>query len=322
MPQEEYKTDVLICGAGASGLALGIELARRNIAFALIDKAPEPFRGSRGKGLQPRSLEVFEDMGVIDRICALATLHTPVRNYRGTGYTDEPALPDASNPAEPYGAPLMLPQFLTEAVLRERLAELGHHVQFGHELLAFTQDEEGVTARIATPQGEEQLRARYLAGTDGGRSLVRHVLNIDFPGETLNVRAIAADVEADGVARDAWHRWGVTRETALWLCPLPGTGLFQLQAPIGMQEEPDLTAAGLNAMVAARTGRTDIHVRSVNWASAYGMSARLAGRYRQGRVFLVGDAAHIHPPTGGQGLNTSLQDSYNLGWKFAAVLHG
>jgi hypothetical protein len=164
---------------------------------------------------------------------------------------------------------------------------------------------------------------RYLIGADGGRSLVRHTLGIGFPGKTLGVRAVVADIVLTGLERDAWHRFhdgAMDRQMAL--CPLAGTELFQLQAPIPLEGEVDLTAEGLTAMVADRTGRNDIRVQSVHWASAYSMNARLADRYRTGRVFLIGDAAHIHPPTGGQGLNTSVQDAYNLGWKLAAVVGG
>jgi 2-polyprenyl-6-methoxyphenol hydroxylase-like FAD-dependent oxidoreductase len=311
-------TDVLICGAGAAGLALAIDLARRGADFRLIEKENAPFRGSRGKGIQPRSQEVFEDYGILDRLFATGGPYPPVRQYRPDGsFADEP-LSDAAGPTphEPYCAPLMVPQFLTEAVMRERLAELGHRPEFGRELTDFSPDDEGVTARV----GEETVRARYLVGTDGGRSFVRHVLGVDFPGETLGVRAIVADVELDGIGRDAWHRFGAGPEQIL-LCPLAGTPLFQVQGPVPLAGDVDLTAAGLTALVAERTGR-NIVIRSVNWASAYTMNARLADRYRLGRAFLAGDAAHIHPPTGGQGLNTSVQDSYNLGWKLAAVLGG
>jgi hypothetical protein len=128
-------------------------------------------------------------------------------------------------------------------------------------------------------------------------------------------------VVLEGFGRDAWHRFGSQREQVL-ICPLAGTDLFQVQAPVPLEGDVDLSADGLAAMIAARTGRRDIAVQSVAWASAYSMNARLADRYRDGRVFLAGDAAHIHPPTGGQGLNTSVQDAYNLGWKLAAVLAG
>jgi FAD binding domain len=200
--------------------------------------------------------------------------------------------------------------------MRERLVELGHQPEFGRELTGFSQDPEGVTALV----GGDIVRAGFLVGTDGGRSFVRQSLGIDFPGETLRARAIVADVELEGIGRDAWHRFGSGMRQIL-LCPLAGTDLFQVQGPVPLAGEVDLSAEGLTAMVAERTGR-DIAIRSVTWASAYSMNARLADRYQVGRVFLAGDAAHIHPPTGGQGLNTSVQDSYNLGWKLAAVLGG
>ncbi len=217
----------------------------------------------------------------------------------------------------------MVPQFLTEGVMRERLLELGHRPEFASELIGFEQDETGVTARLKGISGEETIRARWLVGADGGRSFVRHALDIGFPGKTLGVRAIVADVILTGLDRDAWHRFGdgdMQRQIAI--CPLAGTDLFQIQGPIPLEGEVDLSAAGLTALVKERTGRNDIEVHSVSWASAFHMNARLADRYRLGRVFLVGDAAHTHPPTGGQGLNTSVQDAYNLGWKLAAATAG
>jgi len=310
--------DVLICGAGAAGLSLAIDLARRGVDFRLIEKAQTPFHGSRGKGLQPRSQEVFEDYGIVDRLYATGGPYPPIRLHSPNGNFVDAPLGDAPgpSPAEPYGAPLMVPQFLTEAVMRERLAELGHRPEFGRELTGFDQDADGVTAQV----GNDVLRARYLVGTDGGRSVVRHALGVDFPGETLGVRAIVADVELEGIDRDAWHRFG-SGAHQISLCPLAGTPLFQIQAAAPLDGDVDVTAAGLTALVAERTGLT-IVVHSVTWASVYSMNARLADRYRVGRVLLAGDAAHIHPPTGGQGLNTSVQDSYNLGWKLAAVLGG
>ncbi|MBB2699196.1 UNVERIFIED_ORG: hypothetical protein GGI66_003878 [Rhizobium esperanzae] len=232
-------------------------------------------------------------------------------------------LREEPTPAEPYHLPLMVPQFLTEGVMRERLTELGHRPEFGCELTGFEQDEAGVTARIKGQSGEETIRVRWLVGADGGRSLVRRALDIGFPGKTLGVRAIVADVLLTGLDRDAWHRFGEgDMQRQLALCPLAGTNLFQIQGPVPLDGEIDLSAAGLTALVSERSGRNDIHVQSVSWASAFNMNARLADRYRLGRVFLVGDAAHTHPPTGGQGLNTSIQDAYNLGWKLAAVTAG
>ncbi|MFM0151994.1 FAD-dependent oxidoreductase [Paraburkholderia sediminicola] len=317
--------DVLICGAGTAGLTLAIELARRGVSFRLLDKMDGPFRGSRGKGIQPRTQEVFEDIGIIDRVVAAGGMYPPQREYREDGsYTESDVVEQASaTPAEPYRLPLLVPQFLTESVMRERLAELGHRVEYGCELAGVEQGKDGVAARIAAQTGEQIIQARYLVGADGGRSFVRTALGIDFPGKTLGVRAVVADIFLTGLKRDAWHRFNEgSMEQQLALCPLAGTELFQLQAPIPLEGDVDLSAAGLATMVAERTSRDNIHVHSVSWASAYTMNARLADRYRDGRVFLVGDAAHIHPPTGGQGLNTSVQDAYNLGWKLAAVIAG
>ncbi|MEJ5021067.1 FAD-dependent oxidoreductase [Ochrobactrum vermis] len=320
-----FTADVLICGAGASGLTLAIELARRGVSFRLIEKQEGPFRGSRGKGIQPRTQEIFEDLGILDRVVAAGGIYPPVCAYRKDGSHAEKDIgerPDPT-PAEPYHIALMIPQFRTEEIMRERLTELGHEVEFGCELVDFEQDADGVMARLADADGGQTVRARYLVGADGGRSFVRDALCVGFPGKTLGVRAIVADVELTGLGRDAWHQFNDgDMERMVVICPLAGTDLFQLQAPIPPDGEADLSAEGLGRMIGERTGRGDILVRSVSWASAYAMNARLADRYRVGRVFLVGDAAHIHPPTGGQGLNTSVQDAYNLGWKLAAVLGG
>ena len=168
----------------------------------------------------------------------------------------------------------MLPQFMTEGVMRERLAELGHHPEFGCQLTGVAQDPAGVSARIAGPIGEETVRARYLVGSDGGRSFVRQALDIGFPGETLGARAVVADVMLEGLGRDAWHRFNA-RSTGqqIMLCPLMGTDLFQVRAAIPLEGDVDLSAEGLTEMVATRTGRQDIFVRSVSWASAYSMNA-------------------------------------------------
>ncbi|WP_250625963.1 FAD-dependent oxidoreductase [Pinirhizobacter soli] len=322
---QHFSADVLICGAGAAGLTLAIDLARRGVSFRLIEKMEGPFRGSRGKGIQPRTQEVFEDLGILDRVVAAGGLYPPQREYRADGsYTDSLIMAhEAPTPAEPYHLPLLVPQFLTEGLMRERLAELGHRPTFGCELVGFAQDEHGVTVRLASPTGEEVVRVRYLVGADGGRSFVRHALGIDFPGKTLGVRAVVADVALTGLGREVWHRFNEgAMDAQMSLCPLAGTDLFQLQAPIPREGDIDLSAEGLSTMVTQRTGRDDIRIHSVSWASAFSMNARLADRYRVGRSFLIGDAAHVHPPTGGQGLNTSVQDAYNLGWKLAAVVGG
>lgn len=318
-------TEVLICGAGAAGLTLAIDLARRGVRLRLIDQLPEPFPGSRGKGIQPRTQEVFEDFGVIDRIAAAGGVYPPQRSHAvdGTSVDSQEFVIAHPTPEEPYRTPLLVPQFRTEAVLRDRLAEFSVTPEYASMLTGFNRDEDGVTARVNTRDGERVIRCRYLVGGDGGRSFVRQALDIGFPGKTLGVHAIVADVGLDGLARDAWHRFNDgAMDRQVVLCPLPHSALFQLQAPIPLDGNPDLSVTGLQAFLDARIPGNTIRVDAVTWASAYSMNARLADHYRVGRVLLMGDAAHIHPPTGGQGLNTSVQDAYNLGWKLAATLNG
>jgi hypothetical protein len=160
-------------------------------------------------------------------------------------------------------------------------------------------------------------------GTDGGRSLVRRALDVGFPGDSLGVRFICADTILEGLDSDVWHQFNVMgSDQWLAVAPLQGTGIFQLQGPVPLEGDVDLSADGLQEMIATRSGRNDILIRSVRSASAYAPSARLADHFQVGRVFIAGDAAHTHSPAGAQGLNTSLQDTYNRGWKLAAVLGG
>lgn len=322
---KSFTVDVLVCGAGAAGLTMAIELARRGVSFLLIEKIAHPFHGSRGKGIQPRTQEIFEDLGVLDKVVAAGGIYPMMRIYGADSSYIEKDFGPRPEPtvSEPFFIPLMIPQFKTEQILRDRLAEFGAAVEFGSELIGFEQDDDGVNVRLSRHSGDETLRVQYLVGADGGRSFVRHALALDFPGKTLQQRAMVADVALTGLDESWWHQFGhADMQRMLSICPLRGTNLFQLQAPVPQEGEIDLSVEGLQKLVADRTGRDDIRLSAVSWASVFQMNARLAERYRKGRVFLTGDAAHIHPPTGGQGLNTSLQDAYNLAWKLAAVLRG
>ncbi len=319
--------DVLICGAGGSGLTLAIELARRSISFQIIEKLPAPFEGSKGKGLQPRSLEIMEDLGVVDRIYAQGWAEFIIRRYGEDGKSFEDLLMQESsfrNPSEPYGSMIFIPQFSTEAILRERLLELGHSVYFGTELTAFEDQGESVRCELENGKGLTPIEARYLIACDGGKSFVRKTLGLSFEGNFLDAPPfLAADVEAEGVSRDVQHRWGThDRLKTFSIGALPRTKLFSIQGALQDQDDKYLGKDGLTQLAQERTGNRDIKITKVTWAATFRFSARLVESYRRGRVFLCGDAAHVHPPTGGQGLNTSLQDAYNLGWKLASVLEG
>ncbi|MET9264245.1 FAD-dependent oxidoreductase [Amycolatopsis sp. NPDC004079] len=310
---------VLIAGAGPTGLTLACELARRGVAFRLIEASPALRPGSRGKGLQPRSLEVFDDLGVIDRILANGQAAMPIRLTSPDGQTSGGPTYE-ERPDVPYPATVITPQWRVEETLGLRLAELGGTVEFGTALESFDQSADAVTAVLRTSDRTETVRAEWLIGCDGGRGVVRKQAGIAFEGETdERIRMIVADLAVDGLDRDAWHMWRC-EEGFVSLCPLPSTDLFQYQAPI--LGESDLDLATLQTIFDRRSGRADIRLHTPEWTSVWRSNTRLADRYREGRVFLAGDAAHVHSPAGGQGMNTGIQDAHNLGWKLATGAPG
>jgi 2-polyprenyl-6-methoxyphenol hydroxylase-like FAD-dependent oxidoreductase len=307
-----YETQVIIVGAGPTGLTLGIELARRSISFRLIDAEQGPRSGSRGKGIQPRTLEVFEDLGVIGAILEAGTLYPRLRVHLGPLALRLGRMGGRKQATEhvPYPNLWLVPQYRTEEILRQRLAELGGQVEFGKAFERVSAGEHGVEVQLSTG---ELVRAEYLVGCDGGHSAVRKALGLTLRGETLDTEsAFIADVKVEGLDHTDWHVWPFARGGAIALCPLPEPSLFQLM----LSREP---AEGIEEAVQRVSG---CRVMQVVWSSMYRPAVRMVDRLRVGRIFLAGDAAHLHPPTGGQGLNTGVQDAYNLGWKLAHVLRG
>jgi 2-polyprenyl-6-methoxyphenol hydroxylase-like FAD-dependent oxidoreductase len=307
-----YETGVLIVGAGPAGLTLALDLARRGISFRLIDAAASPFAGSRGKGIQPRTLEIFEDLGVLDAILASGARYPRIRIHLGPFSLRAGSLAPSKQPTEgvPYPNLWMVPQSRTEQILRERLAELGGQVEFDEALATFTQTEHGVDAVL---KSGERVRASFLVGCDGGHSTVRKVLGLRLEGEAIDDKPmLVADLEIEGLDRRDWHLWPSFVGGVIGLCPLPNTPLFQLIARAK-------AASGIEDTVLKVTGH---RVQRVAWSSIYQPAVRMVDCYRVGRVLLAGDAAHVHPPAGGQGLNTGIQDAYNLGWKLACVVRG
>ncbi|WP_069812478.1 FAD-dependent oxidoreductase [Streptomyces sp. TP-A0874] len=312
--------DVLVVGAGPTGLLLGCDLARRGVRALVVERSHRLFPGSRGKGLQPRTLEVFDDLGVLAAVRA-AGGGAPVGmvwrdGERQAEYRMFPDVPPTE--AEPYTSPWLLPQWRTQEILLARLAELGGRVEFGAALSTLEQDPEGVEARL---HDGRLVRARYAVAADGGRSTVRRQLGVGMTGEAVDPHPmLVADVRITGLDRDNWHVFPSTGDDFLTLCPLPGSDDFQLVARFTDGGGPDLSADGVRKTLAARTHLSAEQLTEVRWASDFRPRAAMADRFRDGRVFLAGDAAHVHSPAGGQGLNTSVQDAYNLGWKLGAVL--
>ncbi|WP_367321190.1 FAD-dependent oxidoreductase [Streptomyces sp. HUAS ZL42] len=314
--------DVLIVGAGPTGLALGIDLARRGVDALVVERAEGLFPGSRGKGIQPRTMEVFDDLGVLDAIRAAGGSY-PVQVFWQDGTrVGEHRMFDPAEASEysPYTEPWMVPQWRTQEILFARLEELGGKVAFGREVVGLDQDEDGVTVHCASG---EDLRARYVVAADGGRSAVRRALGIGMTGETVDPKPmLVADVRISGLDRDNWHVFPPhgDAEGFLAICPLTGTEDFQVVAQFPEGTPVDVSLEGVRKVVAARSHLAPEDVTEVRWASDFRPRAALADHFRSGRVFLAGDAAHVHSPAGGQGLNTSVQDAYNLGWKLGAVV--
>lgn len=317
---------VLVVGAGPVGLVAAVELARRGVEVRLVDKSGGPSSGSRGKGLQPRSIEVFDDLGLAGRILATSRARLAIRKYRGRvvlGTSD--VVPGAPEPtaSTPYPRTVLLPQWRVEEVLRERLGELGVMVEYGSELFGLKQEGDRVQASLRTASGSESDSFSYAIGCDGASSTVRRLLEIGFLGQTdETVRMLTADVELSGLDRDFWHWWPSADGRLLALCPLAATDTFQLQVGVAADTAGELPLKEIQALVEERSGRADIRIRRVVWQSVWRFNVRMVDRYRAERVFLAGDSAHVHSPAGGLGMNTGIQDAYNLGWKIAHVLHG
>jgi 2-polyprenyl-6-methoxyphenol hydroxylase-like FAD-dependent oxidoreductase len=321
--------DVLIAGAGPTGLTLACDLARRDVRVRVVDRARTHFPGSRGKGLQPRSLEVFDDLGIVEAIRAGGVEHLPIRSHHdGVVVSDaDPYADRVSTPDVPYPCRLVIPQWRVESILRERLAAFGVTVELGTTFVGVTQDEHGVSAELAGPGGSvSTATARYLVGCDGGHSAVRTAVGLRLVGETSAAETmILGDVEVSGLPGDRMYMWVERGRGFLALCPFAGSRSWQVQIVVPPDAEGKLPAPSLaefRRLFAAIAGERGVTLDRPTWLSTYRVNVRMVERYQVGRVLVAGDAAHVHSPAGGLGMNTGVQDAYNLGWKLAMVLAG
>lgn len=331
-------TSVLVVGAGPVGLTAALELRRRGIDVTIVDRLPEPPHYAKAVGIQPRTLEIWDAMGIVR---AALDLSTPMRGQIVFVDGREATRIDLELPDDvPYRFACM-PQYSTEEVLRDALRDRGVEVRRGVELTSFTEDADGVVATLRDADGSWQCTAGYLVGCDGAHSAVRRGLGVSFDGDAFPEEYMLADVELDwsmptGYAvRSMATSDGAT--TDLMVCiPLPGHGRYRVSSLVapdlatppaehgvahGLESERRPTLEHFRALV-DRLAPEPTGVSALRWSSVFRISHRIAGSYGTGRVFVAGDAAHIHPPTGAQGMNTGIQDAYDLGWKLAAAVTG
>src|SRR5262249_3005874 len=289
-------------------------------------QAPTYPIGTRGRGINARTQEVFEGLDVLRPLSAYAEPNRLWRIY-GPGNRllrefDPATLVPPSTPDRPYLAPLMVSQQHTEAVLRDRLASWGVQVELHTQLLNLTQDEQGVVAQVRSGKA---IQARYLVGCDGGHSTVRHCANISFQGETWQEEQVLANVSVSGLDSTYWSTWTHPDQGTVTLHYMSHSDTWFFIAPLSSDERgvlPPPTLETLQRLFDARTGITSVRLSDPIWISVWRPNIRMVERYRDARVFLAGDAAHVHSAAGGQGLNTGVQDAANLAWKLAAVLSG
>lgn len=307
--------DVIISGCGPTGAMLAAELRLHDVRVHVLEKETEPLSFVRIVGLHVRSLELMAMRGLLDRMLE----HGRKRPAGGFfAAIDKPAPRDLDS-AHAYL--LGIPQPTIERLLEEHATQLGAQVRRGGAVTGFEQDDEGVTVELT---GGERLRSRYLVGCDGGRSTVRKLLGVGFPGEPSRTETLMGEMKVGVPQQEIAAKVAEIGRTnrRFWLRPF-GEGTYSVVVPaagVSDRAEPP-TLEDFRQQLRAVAG-TDFGVHSPRWLSRFGDATRLAERYRVGRVLLAGDAAHIHPPTGGQGLNLGVQDAFNLGWKLAAQIRG
>ena len=308
--------DVIIAGGGPTGIMLASELRLHGVDVLVLERDAEPTKVVRSGGLHARSVEILEQRGLADRFLQLGRQY-PLGGFFA-GITK--AAPDSLDTTHPYV--LAIPQPVVERLLTEHATELGVDLRRSTELAELRQDEESVTVVLGDGA---QLRSRYLVGCDGGRSTVRRLLGIGFPGEPSRRDRLLGELELTAPEETMMARVAEIRETYKDFGVVPlGEGLYRVVVPAdGVAEDraAPTTLDELKQQLRQFAG-TDFGAHSPRWLSRFGDATRLAESYRSGRVLLAGDAAHIHPPLGGQGLNLGLQDAFNLGWKLAAEVGG
>ncbi|KZT69619.1 monooxygenase [Daedalea quercina L-15889] len=328
----EDKVPVLIVGAGPAGLAAALTLRKNGIPVRIIEKEDNVrVVGQRGAGIMPRTQELFQALSVLDDMRAKSILLPPMQIYRLpegvepiNTFLMEPLVAPA--PSRPYTKMILLGQYQTEEILR---TNLDCKVDLGATLYSIQPEDDHVEAHILRKEGDQELvetiKCRWLIGTDGARGVVRKQLGLAFDGEAFgpSLHLVIADVEVQGLDAEHWHHWGDMRTIVVAMRPTEQEGIYAIalggqidHAKIVLEREE------LERVVEVGTGRKDIKLGRVCSIAEWKPQVRMTETFRKGHVFVAGDAAHIHTPFGGQGLNSSVQDVVNLGWKLSLVEKG
>ncbi|KAL1672846.1 FAD binding domain-containing protein [Schizophyllum commune] len=333
------QTDVLIVGGGPSGLICALALAQNDARVRVVDKLATPRLGQKGSGIQPRTIELYKFLGLLDDVQARSGYPQPLVHYKLPGGTEierEFAMAERVEPTPdvPYSNALMLAQDRHETLLREHLARHGIHVEMSTELLDFTQDGERVHVRLAkgcddAEKAVEELDVEFLIGADGGHSKVRKLLGLKFEGETRQMdKMVIGDimVKPPGLDKRKWHCWGDAKSKLVMMRPSEDQDLNRLALMVGGPDiDNEKTASSREEFIKVFqeiSGRSDIEFGELVTLGVFRPNIRMVDRFGEGRVFVVGDAAHTHSPTGGQGMNSCVQDAANLTWKLSLVLRG
>jgi 2-polyprenyl-6-methoxyphenol hydroxylase-like FAD-dependent oxidoreductase len=320
MPAHNSSPQVLICGAGPTGLVLALWLAKRNVPFRIIDKAPHSGTASRALVVQARTLEFYRMLGIdqtiVDQSRKVDQLRLWVRQrHVGTVFFGHEAINISAFPNF-----YVFPQDEHETLLEQELAKLGILIEHNTELVSFKEETGGIDAQLKTGTGETTtIRASYLAGCDGSHSKVREIICAAFPGGTYDPIYYVADIVASGPIVNGGLNLALDDADFLAVFPMRGEDRIRLVGTID-SEEPDRRFQWEDVSQDI-IRRLQIDTKTVNWFSTYRVHHRIASFFRKGRTFLCGDAAHVHSPVGGQGMNTGIGDAINLAWKLDAVLH-